>query len=222
MKSAVIGRVESDLQRVEPVRRQRTVGSPTLYDQIDVTGVKRTPAGLDITEGCAARQVETTAEQVVLDTGGIRTEQGKEVTTKYTEFIAVPSEFVGVGTNKGSFLFDLLEADRDTPISRVAVDIDEFAAAFPAATPWKVGFYEHGANAENGVIHGENVLEDEQFGGALATSKKNQLGLRLTHNDQQFKILITKSGYLSVYEPTNLDTTEFAQFVIDKILPHTD
>lgn len=222
MKSAVIGRVEGDLQRVESLRRHRAAEREDLLEQVEVTGVKRTADGLDITQGRAASQEQTTEEQITLDPDTIRKERVTETNTKYTDFIAVPSEFVGIATNEGSFLFDLLERDRGVPISRVDVDIDDFAGSFPKATPWKVGFYEHGNNAENGVIHGENVLEDEQFGGALASSKKNQLGLRMTHDGQEFKMLITRSGYVSVYEPTNLDTAQFAQFVIDKILPHTD
>lgn len=221
MKSAVIGRVEGDFSRIEPLRTVRSMNGDELRDQIDITGVKRTPDGLDINEGRAAREEITNTESVELNADGISkvTERNKQ--TKYTEFLAVPDQFVGVDSKRGSFLFELLEGETGVSISRVQVDIDEFAAAFPDATPWKVGFYGHGEQAENGVVHGDNVLDDEEFGGVLAGTKKNQLGLKMSYGSREFKMTITRSGYVSVYEPSNLDSAEFAEFVVDKILPYT-
>lgn len=221
MKSAVIGRVDGDLSRINPVRKIRDA-KDDLRDQIEITGVKRTPDGLDINEGRAAREEMTKTERVSLDGDSITVASEPEKRTSYTEFLAVPDEFVGVDTKQGMFLFDLLESETGVSVDRVQVDIDEFAAAFPDATPWKVGFFGHGEQAENGVIHGENVLDDDEFGGVLAGTKKNQLGLRMAYDSREYKMTITRSGYVSVYEPSNLDSAEFAEFVVDKILPYTD
>lgn len=222
MKSAVIGRIDGNLDRIEPLRAIRDVDENELRDQIDITGVKRTPDGLDINEGRAAREEMVDAEKIVLGTDAISQVTEAERTTRYTEFLAVPDEFIGVASGSGTFLFDLLEAENGVDVSRVEVDIDEFAAVFPDATPWKVGFYGHGEQAENGVVHGENVLEDDDLGGVLANTKKNQLGLRMDYDGREFKMAITRSGYVSVYQPSNLDSAEFAEFIVDKILPHTD
>lgn len=221
MKSAVIGRVDGDLSRINPLRKVRNT-EHDLRDQIEITGVKRTPDGLDINEGRAAREELTEQDSVKLNGDGITVVSEEKTRTKYTEFLAVPDAFVGIDTKQGSFLFDLLEQETGVQISRVEVDIDDFAAAFPNATPWKVGFYGHGEQAENGVVHGENVLDDDELGGVLKGTKKNQLGLRMNYDGREFKMTITKSGYVSVYEPKNLDSAEFAEFVVDKILPYTD
>lgn len=85
-----------------------------------------------------------------------------------------------------------------------------------------MGFYGHEGPAENGVVHGESVLEDSVFGEALESSKKNQLGLKIDHDGREFKMAITRSGYVEVYQPANLDTAEFAAFVRDEVLPHAE
>lgn len=220
MKAAVIGQVDGSFDRVEPVANVVPMNGHELAEQIDVTGVKRTPDGLDIDTGRAASQTVRDREAVTFTNGSISLETESEISTQYTEFFAVPGEFVGVASSSGTFLFDLVAERTDTTISRCEFDLDGLVEAFPDATPWKVGFYGHEGPADNGVIHGESVLEDSVFGTALESSKKNQLGLKLDRDGTEIKMAVTRSGYVEVYQPSDIDTAEFAAFVREDILPH--
>lgn len=222
MKAAVIGRVDGEFTRVEPFQRATPNGNVDLSEGIEVTSVQRTPDGLDIDAGRAASQSVSERESVNFDDGSITVTSVEEPVTKYTEFFAVPGELVGVDSGGGTFLFDLLSASTGATVERCRFDLDGFAAAFPDATPWKVGFYGHEGPAENGVVHGESVLEDSVFGEALESSKKNQLGLEIDRDGRAFKMAVTRSGYVEVYQPTDLATAEFAAFVRDDVLPHAE
>lgn len=222
MNAAVIGRVDGEFARVEPTKRVREEDGVELAEQVDVTDVRRTPDGLDINAGRAAAQTLRERESVNLDNGAIEIETVEEPTTRYTDFFAVPGELVGVAGSRGTFLFDLLASETGATVERCSFDLDGFAAAFPDATPWKVGFYGHEGPAENGVVHGEHVLEDGVFGDALQDRKKNQLGLTVDHEGREFKMSITRSGYVEVYRPGDLDLAEFVAFVRDEVVPHAE
>lgn len=221
MNRGVIARVEGTLGRIGPFSRSHRDDGVELKELVDVTGVKRTPAGLDITSGRAASQELRDTESVSLDNGEISVSTDSEVTTSYTEFLTAGDEFAAVANGDGTFAFDVLAEEYNADISRAQIDVDDFWLSLDDATPWKVGFYGHEGPVENGVVHGEDVLDDGVFGSALADLQKNQLGARVDIDGDEYKFVITKSGYLELYQPRDLDAADFAEFVVDNVLSYT-
>ena len=86
---------------------------------------------------------------------------------------------------------------------------------------WKVGFYETHKLAENGVVHGNSLLSDEDIGTVLNNSKKNQLGIDYSFNGQPVRVFIAESGYVEIYQPNNFSSMEFATYIRDQIIPNT-
>lgn len=220
MKAGVLGIGAGDFRRIDSFLTTRQQDETELKTRVEVTGVRQTPDGLTITEGRAAAERLTETESVQLEGASLLVSAETEKTTQYTEFASVSGEFIVVTSGAGTFLFDALSDRFEATVGRASIDLDAVVATYPDATPWKVGFYGHSDSAQNGVIHGESVLEDSVFGGALASISKNQLGLEFDHDGAPVKMAVTQSGYIEVYQPSNYGTAEFADFVQDVILPH--
>lgn len=220
MKRGIIGRARGSFDRVEPLRRTKTEDGEELVEQVDVTGVKRTPDGMDINEGVAAAQSirERQSAELSLDAIEVTTEARK--VTDVTNFLAVPGEFLVVDNKKGRFLFELLEDDLGVEISASSVDLDGLMSDHASAAAWKVGYYDPDNPARNGVLHGESILSNGEYTDRLAGTDMNQLGLTLEHGGEEFKLFVTESGYVDVYQPSELGSAEFAEFIRDVVLPH--
>lgn len=190
-----------------------------LTTQVEVTGVRRTPSGLEVTEGRAAAEYLTDREKVSMNGSGISRSTEPAKTTRYTEFLVVDGEFVVVQNARGRFLFDILEDRHEVTIERASIDLDHLLDRYGDGTPWKVGFRGHTDVAENGVIHGESVLADELFGEALRTAEKNQLGLKFSRDGRTMKMMATASGYLEIYQPSNFTANEFCTFLTSEVRP---
>ncbi|NGM71559.1 hypothetical protein G6M89_21685 [Natronolimnobius sp. AArcel1] len=53
--------------------------------------------------------------------------------------------------------------------------------------------------------------------------QNTQLGLRnVEFNGRQLKLVLSRSGWVAIYEPKDMDTIEFARFVRQKVLPHAN
>ena len=221
MNRGVIGRIDGGLGRIDSFSRTREEEGFELDEMVDVERVKRTPDGLDVTLGRAARETVAERESVELSAGGISVSRDAAVETSHTEFLTAGDEFAAVGSSDGTFAFDLLGDRFGADVSRASVDLDSFWLALEDPTPWKVGFYGHEGPVENGVVHGEDVLDDGVFGRAIADLRKNQLGVRVDLDDRECKFLITESGYLELYQPRGIETAGFAEFVAENVLPHT-
>lgn len=220
MKAGVIGLLSSDLERLRSFSSTWTENGVELETRLEVTGVKQTPDGLEITQGRAAAEQLSEERSVQID-DEISVVETEQVETQYTEFALVDGEFLVVQSSRGAFLFDLLEREYGVGVTRAHIDLDSFLTRFDNATPWKVGFYGHGDDAENGVIHGESVLSDGEFGRALRSSRKNQLGLKLPRNGSTLKLTATESGYVEIYQPSNYTENQFCDFLRSDIIPVT-
>ena len=220
MKAGVIGVPDGDFGTVESFER-KVSDDPELYQCVEVQRRQETENGLIVQKGRAATQKLDEQESVAIVDGSIRIQNRSQPVTKYTEFVAVPGQFVVVANSGGIFAFDLL-AD-GVGIERAEIDLDGYLDVQQSeydATPWKTGFYGHLGTAEKGVVYGEGVLDDEDFGGAVAGSQKNQLGLSYTQGDELMKVNITESGYVEIYQPSNYEEEEFSEFVAEEILAH--
>lgn len=222
MQRGVLGRIDGTLGRIDSFSRTRRVDGRELTDVVEVAGVKRTAGGLDITRGRAATQDVAETETVSLEGGTISVGSDATVETSHTEFLAAGDEFAAVASGDGAFAFDLLGERFGATIERAAVDLDALWVSLGDATPWKVGFYGHDGPVENGVVHGEHVLEDGVFGSALADLRKNQLGVAVEFDGEEYRFVVTRSGYLELYHPREFAASDFAGFVVETVLPHVE
>ena len=182
--------------------------------------MKRTPSGLDINEGVAATQSIEEQETAELGLDSIRLLTEQEKVTNTADFLAVPGEFIAVDSKRGKFLFELLSQDLGIDISACGVDLEQLISDYSSASAWKVGYYDPDNSTRNGVVHGESILETEEYADRLAGTEMNQLGLQLPHDGSQYKFFVIKSGYVDIYQPSELESADFAQFVTDVILPY--
>jgi len=222
MKAGVIGIPDRDFGAIDPVQETITQDG---YDLTRCIEIRQSLTGVNdsgqIQTGRAAVQRIDDGEAIEISDGRIVVTEQPEITTRYTEFISVPGQFIAVSNGGGTFAFDLIGQNVNASIERAEFDLDGFADEYPDATPWKVGFYGHVGNAENGVLHGEGVFEDSDFGGAVRDAQKNQLGLNLAWGNETVKMMVSESGYVEVYQPSSYDTAEFSEFVMDSVLDHT-
>lgn len=72
-------------------------------------------------------------------------------------------------------------------------------------------------NAENGVVHGTDLLHDDELSGVLHESNLNQLGLEYPYNGQMLKVNMAESGYFEVYQPSNYESEDYLQFILDEV-----
>ncbi|WP_440988884.1 hypothetical protein [Haloarchaeobius baliensis] len=194
-------------------------------DENSVLEVRRfagTASGNRVVVGAAARERQRT------DTGySIRGTEIEEVSdegtvTEFTEFLAVPDEFVMVGSGDGTFAFDLIGEVGGADIERTSIDLDSYFGSVESADAWKVGFSEHEGQTDNGVLYGADILGDDEFGEVVDRASLNQLGVTYeTQSDETVKLNITESGYVNVYSP-DFDSLEFADFVTSSVAPFVE
>lgn len=220
MKAGLLGVVDGDFSRLEPYRGRRTEDGKDLTDQIDITGVARTPDGIDINEGVAAREELATREMAAIEFDSISMESEVDVVTRHTNFAIIPGDLVVVENSNGLFLYDMLERAIGSSPERVNLSLKGVRSEFPDASLWKVGFYGRESGAENGVLHGENLQEDPAYSEYLTSGGLNQLGMRVTIEGEEYNLNLTESGYFEIYEPRDLDTEDFMRFVLDHLQPH--
>jgi hypothetical protein len=190
---------DNGLQRVVDVRKQRTDDS-----------------GREVIIGAAAKQKEIDRSSVAIDGTSVEEINISETTADYTEFVAVPDEFIVVDSSSGTFLFDLIGRHTGAYIERASLDLNDFIDSLDNKQTWQVGIYDHFGKAEKGTLYGNNLLNDEDFGEILGIADKNQLGITYTQGDTKYKLTMTESGYVDVYDP-DFDSEEFAEFVLEHL-----
>jgi hypothetical protein len=73
------------------------------------------------------------------------------------------------------------------------------------------------AGAAYGDINGEPDLA--KF---VHNNEKSQLRLEsLSYNGCQLKLVISESGWVAIYEPSDIDAVEFTRFIRDEVVPYT-
>jgi hypothetical protein len=187
---------------------------------VEVTENIQLSDGREAQLGRAAIQDLNDIEDIHIDEGTIRRYEAPEKVTLYTDFLYVPDSFITVSSGSGIFAFNLIDSKFSISIDMVEFDLDDYVEQHPDADPWKIGFYDRIGNAENGVVHGEQLLKDSNVGDVLGTSKKNQVGLEYNFEGHLVKTFVVQSGYVDVYQPSNFETSEFVNFVETELLPH--
>jgi hypothetical protein len=229
MQAGVLGLPDYDFGELESYSESKEIGEGrSLQACLEIRQTERTN-GITVQTGRAALEELGTEEQISIDLNdnSVSVRESVDVkSTKYTEFITVPGEFVAVSNNSGTFAFRLIAGQTDAAnISSASIDLDSLTQSYMdsegegGVNPWQVGFYGSETNAEKGTLYGNEVLSDSEIGGMIRHLPKNQVGLEI--GGGEIKMTATESGYVEVYQPSNYDSVEFAQFILEHILPHS-
>ena len=222
MEAGILGTVDGQFDELESFQSTTTQDDTELQRCIEVRRALSLPNRVTAYEGRAAMERLNEQEDVQIDEGEITVYERPQRVTSYTPFLAVPGEAVIVGNGAGTFAFDLIGSQTNTTIGRAELDLGSFVSDFEEVDPWQVGFYGSLGNAENGVVYGNQLLEDEELAGLLGDSNINQLGLEFTYDDAMIKMRMSESGYIEVYQPSSYESEEYLQFVLDEILPYIE
>lgn len=222
MKAGVLGLVRDDFEVVDSFSETVEQNGHELQRVLDVRRVFSLPSGEIAFEGRAAVERVVNRTTTELDFGEVRVEETPETETRVTELVGVPGEFVVVGSGKGTFGFDLVSRETRADIERASLDLNAFLDSQTDAEPWRAGFYGNDGNCENGVLHGTDLLNDNGIGGILRDAELNQLGLDCSYDDRSLKMTASESGYVEIYRPSDFDTVDFLQYLLEAIVPHAE
>ncbi|WP_152420575.1 hypothetical protein [Halorubrum tebenquichense] len=224
MKAGVIGAIDGTFDEFESFHENTEKDGNRFSRSFQIEESKPLDTGHVGYKGEAAiHEVEDT-ETVEIDpeTGKIEVSEGGHVGGKYTEFVAVPGEFIAVSSGSGTFAFQLVQEQHPgTFVERIEIDLNAYAEKYYRAegvNPWQVGFYGNIGEAEKGVVYGEDVFSDGEVGDVLDRSYLNQLGLEYEIQGVDMKMTMAESGYVEVYNPSNFKFDEYATYIVDEIL----
>jgi len=222
MKAGVLGLVRDDFEVVDSFSETVERDGKELERVLDVRRVFSLPSGEIAFEGRAAVERIVNRTTAELDFGEVRVEETPQTEVRTTELVGVPGEFVVVGSGKGTFGFDLVCRDTGADIERATLDLSGVLDSQADAEPWRAGFYGHDGNCENGVLHGTDLLDDDEVGELLRDAQLNQLGLDCSYDDRSLKMTASESGYVEVYRPSEFDTADFLQYLLETVVPHAE
>lgn len=226
MQAGVIATIDGDFDEIEFFHRSEEQDGRTFNRSLQIQRVASNETGHQVYVGEAATQVIEDEESVEIDseTGNIEVGEYPTKESKYTQFVSIPGIFVAVDSGAGTFAFNLIQSQHPgTHIERAEFDLNAYADDYYTADdvdPWQVGFYGNIGQAEKGVVYGENVVSDDEIGDVLERSQLNQLGLRYQMLDYDMKVTMTESGYVEIYNPSNLESEEFAEYITNEILQY--
>lgn len=228
MKAGVIGSISGTFDEITSFCEVKQQDGVEFARSLQVTGSEDTDSGHRIYTGEAAIQDIEETERVDIDpeTGEIEVSDNGVLTGKYTEFLVVPGELMVVGSGKGTFAFRLLEElHPGVHVERIELDLNSYAEEYYQAeevNPWQVGFYGNIGDAEKGVVYGDDVFSDDEIGEVLERSQLNQLGLEYEILGHDIKVTMAESGYVEVYNPSNFESSDYADYLVEEILSFTD
>lgn len=228
MQSGKIFLLDSNEDDIQGFRKQEPLGEQTRFDELE--------RALDIvqeyelSDGRTAYYGEAAAEELgeqpdvrIRDDGiSNRTKEVKQ--GRYTELLFLPDSFLAISSSSGGFAVGDIRTYTPAIVTSANVNLDRFIEEKSAEAdhfdPWKIGFYGNLGSAENGVFHGSNLLEDDEVGGLLDVTDKNQLGVDIEFNSRELRLFAAESGYVEIYQPSNLATDDFIEFIDSEIVPY--
>lgn len=176
--------------------------------------------GKTIYRGQAAlEQVNEIYEKEILESGAIEKQKQLEKTVNTTEFLFVPNSFLAIESSAGEFLYPMLNRNTDHSVFEAEIDLHGYASELESLQYWKIGFEQRSDGAENGVLHGHQVLNDTEIGELLGKAQKNQIGIEHPMGDESAKAFATKSGYFEIYKP-DVDTSGFVNYIERNLVRH--
>jgi|GEM_PF-6350261 len=223
MNSGMLALLSSETDKIESDVIESRLPDDSPFDTLTTT--LRVDEELTLDGGVSAfvgrvgqERVERIEATNITEDGQITTNKTPEKIIRTTQFVLVPDEFVIVENSAGEFLFPLLNEETPHAAFPAEISVDGFTEDHPDAEYWKVGFKDRGDGAENGVLHGDAVFDDSDFGNTVVNSAKNQLGVQFDYDGQLLKLFLTESGYINHYGSD--ESEEFAELILNELLQY--
>jgi len=221
MQAGILAKIDGDFPEVKSETWTIDSGGVELERCIEKTDTYYGVGGDVIAyQGRAALEEYVTEDSVEVSDGHIEVSERNRSIFRTTEFLVSPNGLAVVRSGSGAFAFDLLATQLGANISRADINLDSFAAENESADPWKVGFYGKSGPAENGVLYGDEIWDDPEFGELLQKQAKNQLGVDIDWNEDRLRVTMARSGYVEIYSPDELSSKRFIRFLLDSVFPH--
>lgn len=150
--------------------------------------------------------------------GDIRLTHEDRVEKFYSAWAVVPGSFALVWEEWAAdhlyFNFPMDEPEESYILLNHLYDAQDFSDVS------SVGFKARQDSAEKGTVHGSHVPDDEKLGTEFENSMLNELRYRHPWNGRVVEGYVSASGYVDVYNPTDLTTGEYLHYVHDIVFPH--
>lgn len=209
-----------------------TIGLPeqapvdTVSEGIDIRDSQRTEGGVLIQSGDAAAEelVEDEVTQITDNRISNRTEEA--VSANFGTF-TYSSDGTLIVEGGGSFIPQIISEHTEISAQSSKIDINSYFEFLRSThgpddvNVWKVGFEEERTNADNGVLHGSDLMNDSELTQLLESSKKTQLGVEFQFRGERIKLYVAESGYFDIYEPTNYPDKQVIEFLQDQLIQFT-
>lgn len=217
MKSGILGLVHGGFEDINPTVSTIEHDGEELQRCIEISQEFTLDSGVRIQIGNVAREEYVKRERSKIENGRVHVDSAHEKQTDHTRFVAISDEFLILDSSSGQYAFDILGRETEALIERAEIDLDSFVSDHAEATYWQFGFYGTGLNADNGVFYGLDIAEEPSAEPFIGSSSANQIGVEYLYQDTPVKAKITESGFVEVYQPSEWESSEFSQFVLDEI-----
>lgn len=208
---------------LEDVTGQNTLnGRPSSAVNVRERGTL--PSGQRWAAGEMARRKEDRVEVPYIgEDGDIDLTHEDQVLEEYSAWAMVPGEFA-IGWTDWSFKY-LMWNFPVWEYSEQLIGLTSFYRDGSFSSVGSVGFKARRDAAEKGTVHGQNVTSDEALGKDLREDTwLNEL--RFKHHPDSIhepvKAYIAASGYVEVYNPSDMTTEQFLTYIRNEVLPYTE
>jgi hypothetical protein len=201
----------------------RTEEGLELQSTLELEGQLQALDEFEVTTGTAAQETPNnhTTYEIAPDGSVEAEEDTTEKQTEASNIVYVEGEFLVTESNDCEYARDLADASVEHgTVEPATIDLDSFLRSVSDFDPWMAGFCDRDAPVDSGHAFGDYDA-DEDIRNVIAESELNQIGLKnFNYRGRQLKFQVTRSGYVEVYQPSDMETLEFTRFLQDHILPH--
>lgn len=227
MQSGILHLMDGDMGKIHSFNRTIDKRGFDAKICLDITQEFTNNAGETIVyQGQAAEEFVTESDSVDVDeeTDSISVSQVPQLNWRHTNFLYTPEGILVIESSSGDFLTTLLKEKFDVGVEKAQIHLSAYQSFLEDTRddvePWKIGFYGHEGNADNGVVHGRDLQGDETLGALLSDNEINQLGLEFKKENARVKLFVAESGYLEIYQPSDIGDDGFIAFIEEDIMPH--
>lgn len=216
MQSGLVAKVHGDFDSI-PEDNFPIVRGNGLKTSLSIRDRTQNESGDTILTGVAAEEKRTDEEtSEITDDGRIRDGISQTRTeTIFSQFVTIPGEFVVIGSSNAEFALELIGKSTNSAVSAFNFNLNAIANDYAddRANIWMTGFYDYDGNANTGVAYGDDVYDDADIGPIVRDGLMNQLGMTIERGESEVKLMITESGYIRVYSPSEYGTPSFVRLV---------
>jgi hypothetical protein len=219
MQAGLVARVNGSFEEIRdeefPIEKE-----DGLKASLRVRDRMKNQSGDKILDGIAAEEIRTedTTSEIAPD-GSIKEVTSTQIGTKSSKFATISDTCIVIENSSSDFIFNLIEKNTQSLVTPIEFDLDQMASDYvdSGSGTWMAGFYDYDGNANTGVAYGGDVYKDKDLQPMVTGGKLNQLGLVIEQGPEELKVMITKSGYIRIYSPSDYGTPSFMRLVKELI-----